>query len=74
MTSVLQSKLAKRAVLLFALITALAYLRTPAQAQGGCVEMCLQQEITCDEACDGNQNCLNECRAANEQCVENCIP
>jgi hypothetical protein len=75
MPGILQSKLAKKAVLLFALIAALAYLRTPTQVQAlSCIQQCAEAGSQCKAACDENLECIGACIQAQNECVQNCVP
>lgn len=73
MTNILQNKLTKKLVLLAALMGALAYLRTPDQAQAEtCQQQCEAQDQQCFKFCDGNLPCENLCAAAYERCLIAC--
>jgi hypothetical protein len=74
MTNIRQSTLAKKVVLLLALIAALAYLRAPGQVQAeGCVQQCAANAMKCEQKCDGNQTCINECNDVLTECIEACL-
>jgi hypothetical protein len=75
MTNLLKSKLTKKAVLLFALIAALGYLRTPGPALAHtCIGECIDKFDSCFAACDGNDSCIAVCTADYSACEHSCLP
>jgi hypothetical protein len=75
MANILQSKLAKKVVLLALLAATLAYLRAPVPAQAvSCVELCRIEEQECINACDGNAGCEQRCEIDFVTCAGRCGP
>jgi len=75
MTSILQSKLAKKVVLLFALTAALVYLRTPGHVQAEtCQQKCDFQFASCFSDCGfpANPNCTTACDTLYNRCLAGC--
>jgi hypothetical protein len=73
MASNLFRKLTKRAVLLFALTGALAYLRTPAQMRASsCESICNENLGICDSRCNGKLACEQYCSSVFISCLEQC--
>jgi len=74
MTSILQNKLAKKAVLLFALIAALVVLRTPVQAltKTQCLDRCSANEGDCIRDCRGSATCERGCAVELQYCEKGC--
>jgi len=73
MMSNLSKKFAKKAVLLFALTAALAYLRMPTQMYASsCESLCDAGLATCDSRCDGSLSCEQYCSSVFISCLEQC--
>jgi hypothetical protein len=76
MTKILQSKLTKKLVLLFALIAALSYLRTPGRLHAVSCEKCATYYQECLAACAtlGSEQaaCDATCLSDARSCVLNC--
>jgi len=72
MNNILQSKLAKKVVLLFVLTAALAYLRKPGEAQAAtCEQNCQSNYSNCAGGCTNNQ-CLRFCAEEFGYCLKSC--
>jgi hypothetical protein len=65
--------LAKRLVLLFALVVTLAYLKNPPLSYAlTCQQECLAWEHSCVAGCGSNSSCSNECILEYKSCVNGC--
>jgi hypothetical protein len=74
MTSILENRLAKKIVLLGALIAALAYLRSPSKVRAdSCTQACIDALVACDATCDGNRTCLDSCSTKEQECIVACF-
>jgi hypothetical protein len=74
MTNILQNKLARKVVLLFALTAALAYLRAPGEMQAEtCGQQCDSELTACIAACKGNSTCEEQCAVELEGRLKHCI-
>jgi hypothetical protein len=66
-------RLATRLVLLFALLTTLAYLKNPTRSYATtCQQNCLTWEHECVQSCGSNSECSNECILEYKSCVDGC--
>jgi hypothetical protein len=73
MANTLRKKLARKVVLLCAVIAALAYLRMPGPAQAlTCQQECYQAYLGCDAACHYIPRCELGCSAGYEDCLAGC--
>jgi hypothetical protein len=72
MTNLLQNKLTQRVILLFALMAALAYLRTPGEVRAEtCEQICDSNYSNCSGGCTNNQ-CLRFCAEEFGDCLKSC--
>jgi hypothetical protein len=66
-------RLAKRLVLLFALVVTLGYLKSPTRSYGEtCTQECLAIEHACVASCGNSSSCANECILEYKSCVNGC--
>jgi hypothetical protein len=76
MTNILQSKLAKKVVLLLALTAALAYLRMPGRLQAGDCNRCFIYLEECTAECatlgSGQEACDKICMNDFNSCLYSC--
>jgi len=72
MNNILQNKFTKRAVFLFALTAALAYLRTPGEMRAEtCEQLCESKYSNCAGGCTNN-TCLKFCAEEFGSCLKSC--
>jgi uncharacterized membrane protein len=75
MKSLLQSKLAKRLLMLVALAITLTYLRAPTKANAdACTEECVRLSLYCIDNCGTppEEGCLGVCQADYNACIARC--